>query len=419
MNTVIVCPNPDDSGNNGNSSNNVANLATPIGSVLFSGSSRNCEGFLDCDGEVYSKNAFPDLYLTLINAYDDSGSNKNKRCLIYDGSNDFIVPPFKQTIGQTVSRFANAGQIYYYNSSNNYVLNDLSGGNSNVVLDLSNVPMHEHQYQRYGGTQTTGLANGSFDPQSGTILNKTECELYDCSGNLAQSGAAQPFSIVPNYLRFNSVIRACEPDDNSLAGYTTITTENNKFYVSLLWNDSNFPTPSTDDFKVFECTLSVGNFKRLQLLQNLLNAIVNAVNSQTSVAQLTVNSASFYSYRIAPDGQYTMSLNIDYTGSNVTPGTGYVQFLFNTVANMPYIYYYPFGTTNIPQEVLDKTANTLGFFTRSCNPGGANNYVSAYSVASNYGYDLIEPPKAMSINFEGSIQNGDFTLADFDFLSFN
>ena len=67
MNTVIVCPNPDDSGNNGNSSNNVANLATPIGSVLFSGSSRNCEGFLDCDGEVYSKNAFPDLYLTLIN----------------------------------------------------------------------------------------------------------------------------------------------------------------------------------------------------------------------------------------------------------------------------------------------------------------------------------------------------------------
>ena len=404
------------SNDTGGGSNGSANLATPIGNFEFTGSARNPQGHLMCDGAVYSQLAFPDLYLAIGDVYSGPSNNYyNKKCLHFDISNDFVVPSYVDTSGNSISRFPLGGTLASYGTGA-YAYTDVSGGASQVVLDISNIPMHEHQLTRYGGTQTTGLANGGFDPQTGTILIKTECELYDCSGNLAQSGPAQPFPVIPNFMKFNALIRANSPDSSALVGYTTITTQNDRFYINMLGTACNFPTPGTTDFETFAVTLKKGNFTRPQFLSNIAASIKSSVNSfsNSSYFNIEIASCTLDTYKISPQGLYTMALNIDYAPLN-NSGIGFVQFVFNTSNNIPS--YGVYGA--IPQDVLDRTADTMGFMTRSVYPGLPNNYITSYSVNSNFSpLSNIVPPKAMKINWNGSVQNGDYSLSNFGFISY-
>ncbi len=398
-----------DSGGGGGGGGGSTDLASPIGDTSFSASARNPFGYLNCDGSVVSQTAYPDLFLSLGHTYDGvAGVNANSNCRQYASGSDFVIPNFNVNPGNSVSRFPTGAFLSVFNTSNAEIP-DVVGGASQVVLNASNVPQHKHTYFQAGSQSINPVGGSQAAGNQFNVGAYTGSSIYDSNTNLVVNGDPAPFSITPSFMLFNSIVRSDNPYTSARVGYTTFTSANNKFYLSLLANAANLPDPPISDFNVFAITLPIGNFTRQQVLNNIASSIKTSVNSYSGTTGVTIASCDISGNAITPTGMYVMSLKIVVTppGSDIAYG----NFCFLTssaYAGANYI------TGDIPADVLDRTADTLGFLTRSYNPGVTSFIQNQYNFNS-YGGELsyIAPPKAMKINWNGSIQNNDFNASLF------
>lgn len=393
-----------DTGGGGGGGTGGADLATPVGETSFSASMRNPFGYVTCDGEVFSKTAYPDLYLAIGNGYDGNGCNKNPWCFDYQTEFDFIVPNYNTYNGQTLYKFPTGSPISLFDLSQN-VLQGVNGGAQSVTLDVSNIPQHEHQYFQAGGIG--GLAGGTATFAGGTfnVGAYTGSVIYDSNNNVIVNDKPAEFSILPTFMRFNMLLRSDELYSSARPGYTTFTTANNKFWMVLLTYTGNLPSPEPEDFSAFAISLPTGNYTRPQVLSNIVKSIKSDINAY-GLSNVNVTQCDLSGYAITPQGQWTAKIQMSYNPDAVDVAYGNISFVYGGYANV-------YGS--ITQDILDRTADTLGFFTRSYNPG-SNGFISSSNYNfNNYGGALsyIVPPKAMKINWNGSIANNDFNLSLF------
>ena len=356
---------------------NVITNATPIGTLSFSASGRNPYGYVVANGEAFDNTLYPDLQLAIQNNYANTDTPSGS----FNGTNDYKIPNLTGS-----NRFPMASDLQVVTTSNitNLTAALLYGGASNVTLAVSNLPPHEHQTQQAGGTSlASGSGNRTGDPNTGGPL--TYADIYDSTGTkiVQANGTGQtavnirnPFTSLYALVHSTSVIPSYYQ-----TGCVNIDATNNRFWVKFQLNGSNI----TNGIQV--CTLQMGAFTPVQMLTNLVNAL-SADELVSGIAQTFVLGSA---YSINSQGRYVYKIYCGTTGAG-NPNSVTVTFDF-TQAN---------GTT-IPQAVLDKTADTLGYYTRSV----VTYNVGALTTQRSY----IAPPKAMKIYF-GCVEDGSMSSAN-------
>lgn len=360
-------------------------LIKPIGEVSFTASARNPVGFLTCDGSIYTQSTYPDLALAV-------GQNYANQPLpaytfsVLNSAVDFAIPNLTNV-------FALGGSLLVQSTSN-FLNQTTMGGSSNVTLNVSNVPPHEHRFT----APTSG--SGSAVTSSGASANtgNTNADIYNSNGTLVTSATSspQPVSIMPPYNTLNSLVRASYAiNPQWQVGYVNIDSTNNQFYavVDIALTGTTRAT--------YAVTLAQGYFTPYQMLNNMLNSIGTAVaTAQGTACPISLQASN--SYSISAQGNWVMKINMN---NSTSFGLG---FAFTTHANVtsPSVQI-PSPNRVIPQAILDATADTLGFPTRSMlgTIPGAGQFTLQTGNFSRW--DYFSAPKAFKI-YWGSL--GDATI---------
>jgi len=341
----------------------------PIGSVIISPSPRNPLGFYVANGEIHTQDDNPDLFLAIGSIYNQLNSG-------IDPKFDFTLPNFSSRVPMGTTNLTHAiqgvvGCNVGYDLSANYLT--LSGGSSNMTLTASNVPPHAHPIPTPGGgAGGSGQLAGTPNNNAGY---KTFSDIYSPTGTLitASNATPQPFSVIQPFIGVQYLIRSTyDIPDTSVIGKINIDITNNQFYAKF--NSS----PAVN------VIMYPGAYTRLEMIQEMARAIIDAINTGIVVINLV-------GYTIDQFGSYVMAL--------MTGGNQLILSFSNsgTLGATP--------DNQVSNEILDKTADTLGLITRS-----TQNY---YSNATNQ--SIIASSKALKIHW-ASIADGVNNNYDFSYL---
>ena len=343
--------------------------ADPIASIKMSASVRNPYGYLIATGEIFDKACYPDLQLAIQNNYIYSDGPSGTI-----GANDFKIPNL--VYGSNRFPMASDLQIVSSNLISNLTAASLYGGASNITLSSSNLPPHIHQIgignnvfaYNNGSGNSAAAVNGANAP------TKTNADIYNASGTLVVASNATPsaVNIINPYTTVYSLIHATSVIPSTYqTGCVNIDSTNNRFWTRLTINTIVTYTVAVQ--------LASGSFTPVQFLENLRKSVsvplLAALGQQYVLGGYTLNSQGKYVYKM-------------YCGQTGASQANSVQLTFNFTQNY---------NVSIPQAVLDKTADTLGYYTRTSITYNVGNLTSQRSY--------ISPPKAMKIYF-GSIEDG-------------
>ena len=136
-------------------SNLTANsFAVPVGGVLYTASQTVPNGFLPCDGALYSRITYPDLFTALTYTYGGSGDS-------------FAVPDLRSRFISGYNSSEGRGYGSYQESANKSHLHAITGntGVNSVshthAATTADAGSHRHQYQTYvtdAESQTVGTS---------------------------------------------------------------------------------------------------------------------------------------------------------------------------------------------------------------------------------------------------------------------
>ena len=358
--------------------------ASPIGSVLFSASGRNPYGYVVANGEAFDKSVYPDLQLAVGTNYANTDTPSGN----YNGTNDYKIPNLTGS-----NRFPMASDLVVVSTSNitNLAAGSLYGGVSNVMLAASNLPPHEHQTLQAGGQSlASGSGNRSGDPNTGGPL--TYADIYDATSTkvVQANGTGQaavnirnPFTSLYALVHATSVVPTTYQ-----AGCVNIDTTNNKFWVKFQLNGVTVTNG------IQQCVIPVGAYTPVRFLTVLTTTLSKCLLATSITQTLVLGSA----YSLNSQGRYVYKVYCGTTG-NGTPSAVTMTFDF-TQAN---------GYA-ISQSVLEKTADTLGYYTRSLIVYNIGNLTTQRSY--------IAPPKAMKIYF-GCVEDGSMNAANLPTITNN
>ena len=352
----------------------VSSSSVPVASLIYSASGRNPFGYVLAAGEAFSRSIFPDLSLAVDNNY----SNVDTPSGSYTASADIKVPNMFASGG----RFPLASDLFLVATSNINSQNaaGLYGGSSAITLTANQLPPHKHQMSNLGPNSASFTSGGSIssaafngaNPTSYTnadIYNNANTLLTAAAGTPAAVNIQNPFNTVNALIKCTNVIPSYYQ-----TGCVNIDSTNNRFWVRIR-NNSGIVSNGTQ-----VCTLQSGSFTTSQLVNNIVSTLstcllASAVGQTFVLLGFSVNSQGRYVYRLTC-GTQDITVEFNFTQ---TPGA------------------------TISQAVLDKTADTLGYFTRTSITYKAGNLTNQR--------DYISPPKAMKIYF-GSVEENTMSSAN-------
>jgi hypothetical protein len=345
----------------------VSASSVPVATLIYSASGRNPFGYVLAAGEAFARGVFPELTLAVDNNY----TNVDTPSGTYSAASDIKVPNLFSSGG----RFPLASDLVLVNTSNinNQGAGGLFGGNTSITLTANQIPPHRHDatVQGTGYTSTDG-GNGNR-----ANVGQTGSAIYNSAGTLLTASAGTPSAVnVQN--PFGSVYALIRSTNLVPSYYQTgcvnIDSTNNMFWVRFR-NSGSLVTNGTQ-----VCTLQTGAFTTTQFISNIINSVAASL-LLTSIAQTTV----LMNFTVNSQGRYVYKMFC---------GTGSITVEFNFTQT---------PGVSIPFAVLDKTADTLGYYTRT-----SITYAIGFFTNQR---DYISPPKAMKIYF-GSVEEGSMSSAN-------
>ena len=117
-------------------------FAVPTAGVIYTASATVPDGFLACDGALYSRITYPNLYAALLYTYGGSGDN-------------FAVPDLRSRFVMGYDSSEGRGYGSYQSSANKshfHAVNSTSGENNvdhTHAATTQNNGLHNHQYSTY------------------------------------------------------------------------------------------------------------------------------------------------------------------------------------------------------------------------------------------------------------------------------
>ena len=297
----------------------------PYGEVTFNASDRNPYGMLICDGEIWDKNAYPDLYYALGTNYNAVTTPTWTNTSL--GANDFKIP-------NLIAAFPFGGALGAASGANTINTTTNLGGASTVALTPANIASHAHSYTAPSTTnfgpslagQTGG--NGTYGANTGAaIVNSAGTQVTASGSN------GSPFSIIPPYISLTPLIRAdYSAQANYVVGFVNVTSVNNRFWCRL--------TSQSGVNYTGIVTIAQGAYSPARFITALNNAI-SAFCAASPLGQTTI----LMGYSYSGTGRYVFKI---YCGT------------FNVAIEPDFTT--QFGTTStIPQANLDLCADLLGF----------------------------------------------------------
>jgi microcystin-dependent protein len=202
----------------------VGDLGVPIGTILPYAGANAPYGYLLCDGSEVERARYEDLWQILGTTYNGASP------LV--GVDTFRLPDLRgrfvlgkdnmdngATVPTSIGSFVDAGggNAERVSGVNADTLGG-SGGQSTNILDVSQLPNHEHNMQGSTGQQyfatrsdtAVPLDSGAFLSTGGTTANRVQ--YLPSSGGIRTSGAVgQAFSVLNPYLALNYIIRSGPP----------------------------------------------------------------------------------------------------------------------------------------------------------------------------------------------------------------
>jgi microcystin-dependent protein len=201
----------------------VGDLGLPIGAILPYAGPNIPFGFLLCDGSEILIAQYPSLYQIIATIYNGSVS--------LQGTDTYRLPDLRGRFPLGKDNMDNGFQIAVGNSNQDAgggntdrvggVEADTLGasaGNSRPLLNVSNLPNHEHDMrgsagQRYFAVRadtSVPLDSGAFLGIGGTTANRLQ--YLPSSGGVSSDETGQPYAVMNPFLTINYIIRAGAPE---------------------------------------------------------------------------------------------------------------------------------------------------------------------------------------------------------------
>ena len=399
--SVDVIPNPSDSGSGGNTSLNDY-LIQPYGTVIQSASGRNPYGYLMCDGEIYSKDLYPDLQTALGQVYQYQSNVGSLGT--FDPVYDFVIPNLMDASTAVTYKTL----LFNGGTSNFSQPGALTGGANTVVLNASNVPSHSHALTNNTLTYTAAGAITAVQATTGTVSGQTGTGIYNSSGTLVVAGgaAATAVDIRNSYNSLASLIRSSYTVPSTyVPGYVNFTSANNQFYFIYAAGS----TVSTATLYACPVSLPTGAYTALQVMNNLAIAFKNALISEGYVSATGNVIANNYSTNRV--GNWVCKMNVPPVAqSGLLSFLGFCGMGFSSTA--PSYKAVTYHGATISNAILDATATTLGFFTRQYSTSYVTNQSYLWGTGGTLGTqknDYIYSPKPLNFYF-GSVADGTMTI---------
>jgi microcystin-dependent protein len=201
----------------------VGDLGLPIGAILPYAGSNIPFGFLLCDGSEILIAQYPSLYQIIATIYNG--------VIPLQGIDTYRLPDLRGRFPLGKDNMDNGFQIAVGNTNQdagggnadrvNGVEADTLGasaGNSQPLLNVSNLPNHEHDMrgsagQRYFAVRadtSVPLDSGAFLGIGGTTANRLQ--YLPSSGGIRSDVTGQPYAVMNPFLTINYIIRAGAPE---------------------------------------------------------------------------------------------------------------------------------------------------------------------------------------------------------------
>jgi microcystin-dependent protein len=201
----------------------VGDLGLPIGAILPYAGPNIPFGFLLCDGSEILISQYPSLYQIIATIYNG--------VIPLQGTDTYRLPDLRGRFPLGKDNMDNGFQIAVGNTNQdagggnadrvNGVEADTLGasaGNSQPLLNVSNLPNHEHDMrgsagQRYFAVRAdtaVPLDSGAFLGIGGTTANRLQ--YLPNSGGVRSDVTGQPYAVMNPFLTINYIIRAGTPE---------------------------------------------------------------------------------------------------------------------------------------------------------------------------------------------------------------
>jgi microcystin-dependent protein len=201
----------------------VGDLGLPIGAILPYAGPNIPFGFLLCDGSEILIAQYPSLYQIIATIYNGA--------IPLRGTDTYRLPDLRGRFPLGKDNMDNGFQIAVGNSNQDAgggntdrvggVEADTLGasaGNSRPLLNVSNLPNHEHDMrgsagQRYFAVRadtSVPLDSGAFLGIGGTTANRLQ--YLPSSGGVSSDETGQPYAVMNPFLTINYIIRAGAPE---------------------------------------------------------------------------------------------------------------------------------------------------------------------------------------------------------------
>jgi microcystin-dependent protein len=201
----------------------VGDLGLPIGAILPFAGPNIPFGFLLCDGSEILIAQYPALYQIIANIYNG--------VIPLRGVDTYRIPDLRGRFPLGKDNMDNGFQIAVGNSNQDAgggnadrvggIEADTLGaaaGNSQPLLNVSNLPEHEHDMQGSAGQRyfavradtSVPLDSGAFLGIGGTTANRLQ--YLPSSGGVSSTELGQPYAVMNPFLTINYIIRAGAPE---------------------------------------------------------------------------------------------------------------------------------------------------------------------------------------------------------------
>jgi microcystin-dependent protein len=201
----------------------VGDLGLPIGAILPYAGSNIPFGFLLCDGSEILIAQYPALYQIIAGIYNG--------VIPLRGTDTYRIPDLRGRFPLGKDNMDNGFQIAVGNANQDAgggnadrvggVEADTLGaaaGNSQPILNVSNLPQHEHNMQGSAGQRyfavradtSVPLDSGAFLGIGGTTANRLQ--YLPNSGGVSSNELGQPYAVMNPFLTINYIIRAGAPE---------------------------------------------------------------------------------------------------------------------------------------------------------------------------------------------------------------
>ena len=201
----------------------VGDLGLPIGAILPYAGPNIPFGFLLCDGSEILISQYPSLYQVIATIYNG--------VIPLQGTDTYRLPDLRGRFPLGKDNMDNGFQIAVGSTNQDAgggnadrvggVEADTLGaaaGNSQPILNVSNLPEHEHNMQGAAGQRyfavradtSVPLDSGAFLGIGGTTANRLQ--YLPSSGGVSSTELRQPYAVMNPFLTINYIIRAGTPE---------------------------------------------------------------------------------------------------------------------------------------------------------------------------------------------------------------